>query len=78
MPNRRRARRSPALLLAAVVASIVALVAQKGLRELMIGSTGGSLGETAGVLILACGLYLAWKRYLDWRIPLSIMLTVAG
>ena len=48
------------------------------LRELMIGSTGGSLGETAGVLILACGLYLAWKRYLDWRIPLSIMLTVAG
>jgi Na+-translocating ferredoxin:NAD+ oxidoreductase subunit D len=46
--------------------------------DLMLGSTGGSLGETAGVLILLCGAYLAWKRYLDWRIPASILLTVAG
>lgn len=44
---------------------------------LMIGSTGGSLGETAGVLILLCGAYLAWKNYLNWRIPVSIFLTVA-
>ncbi len=44
--------------------------------DLMIGSTGGSLGETAGVLILACGGYLALKKYLDWRIPASIFLTV--
>jgi electron transport complex protein RnfD len=44
---------------------------------LIIGSTGGSLGETAGILILLCGGYLAWKNYLNWRIPASIFLTVA-
>lgn len=47
------------------------------LWNLMIGSTGGSVGETAGILILLCGLYLAWRRFLDWRTPLSILLTVA-
>ncbi|MFL5386443.1 MAG: RnfABCDGE type electron transport complex subunit D [Longimicrobiaceae bacterium] len=47
------------------------------LGALMLGRTGGSLGETAGVLILVCGAYLAWKRYLDWRTPVSIFATVA-
>ncbi|HET9636981.1 MAG TPA: RnfABCDGE type electron transport complex subunit D [Gemmatimonadaceae bacterium] len=46
------------------------------LRELIIGSTGGSLGETAALVILAGGLYLAWRGYLNWRIPVSILLTV--
>ncbi len=45
---------------------------------LMLGSTGGSLGETAGLLILACGGYLALKNYLNWRIPASIFATVAA
>jgi Na+-translocating ferredoxin:NAD+ oxidoreductase subunit D len=44
--------------------------------DLFLGSTGGSLGETSAVLILLGGAYLAWKRYLDWRIPASILLTV--
>ena len=35
------------------------------LWNLMIGNTGGSVGETAGLLILVCGLYLAWRRFLD-------------
>jgi Na+-translocating ferredoxin:NAD+ oxidoreductase subunit D len=47
------------------------------LASLMIGSTGGSLGETAGLLILICGGYLAYKRYLNWRVPVSILATVA-
>lgn len=44
---------------------------------LMLGNTGGSLGETAGVLILVCGGYLALRNYLDWRVPVSIFATVA-
>lgn len=44
--------------------------------RLLIGSTGGSLGETAAVVILLGGAYLALKKYLDWRIPVSIFLTV--
>lgn len=47
------------------------------LVSLMLGTTGGSLGETAGLLILACGVYLAYKHYLNWRIPVSILATVA-
>ncbi|HEX2781048.1 MAG TPA: RnfABCDGE type electron transport complex subunit D, partial [Gemmatimonadaceae bacterium] len=48
------------------------------LRDLVVGTTSGSLGETAGALILLCGAYLAWKRYLDWRIPVGILGTVAA
>ncbi len=44
---------------------------------LMVGSTGGSLGETAGLLILLCGAYLAWKGYLNWRIPVAVLASVA-
>jgi electron transport complex protein RnfD len=44
--------------------------------NLMLGSTGGSLGETAGLLITLCGLYLALRNYLNWRIPASIFLSV--
>ena len=47
------------------------------LGSLVIGNTGGSLGETAGLLILVCGGYLALKNYLNWRIPVSIFATVA-
>lgn len=47
------------------------------LTDLMLGTTGGSLGETAGLLILLCGGYLAWRGYLNWRIPMTIFATVA-
>ena len=44
---------------------------------LLFGNTGGSLGETAAVVILLCGAYLAIRGYLNWRIPASILGTVA-
>jgi Na+-translocating ferredoxin:NAD+ oxidoreductase subunit D len=45
---------------------------------LLFGNTGGSIGETSALLLLLCGGYLAWKRYLEWRIPVSIFATVAA
>lgn len=45
--------------------------------RLVLGTTGGSLGETSGLVILLCGAYLALRNYLNWRIPASIFLTVA-
>jgi electron transport complex protein RnfD len=45
---------------------------------LVLGNVGGSLGETSVLLIVLGGAYLAYKRYLDWRIPASIILTVAA
>jgi Na+-translocating ferredoxin:NAD+ oxidoreductase subunit D len=47
------------------------------LRDLIIGSTGGSVGETAALVILAGGVYLAIKGYLNWRAPVAILVTVA-
>jgi Na+-translocating ferredoxin:NAD+ oxidoreductase RnfD subunit len=37
------------------------------------GMIAGSAGETSALLILICGLWLAWQRMLDWRIPVSVM-----
>lgn len=48
------------------------------IMPLLLGTTGGSLGETCAVLILLCGAYLAWRRFLNWRTPVSILLTVAA
>jgi electron transport complex protein RnfD len=45
--------------------------------DLILGTTSGSLGETSGLVILVCGLYLAARRHLDWRIPASIIGVVA-
>jgi H+/Na+-translocating ferredoxin:NAD+ oxidoreductase subunit D len=47
------------------------------LIELVRGTTTGSLGETAALLILVSGIYLAMRGYLNWRIPAGILLTVA-
>ena len=48
-----------------------------GLMSLMLGTTGGSLGETAGLLILLCGAYLAIRGFLNWRLPVAMLLTVS-
>ncbi|MFQ5549943.1 MAG: RnfABCDGE type electron transport complex subunit D [Gemmatimonadales bacterium] len=45
--------------------------------NLLFGTTGGSLGETSAVLILLGGVYLALRGHLNWRIPASILATVA-
>jgi electron transport complex protein RnfD len=50
---------------------------QTAALPLFLGTTGGSLGETSAVVILACGAYLAWRGFLNWRTPVSIFASVA-
>lgn len=45
--------------------------------DLFSGFTSGSAGETSTLLILVCGLYLALRNMLDWRIPVYCIGTVA-
>jgi electron transport complex protein RnfD len=45
--------------------------------SLFIGRTGGSIGETSALLLLVGAIYLLYKHYIDWRIPVSYVLTVA-
>lgn len=46
-------------------------------REMFLGNTGGSLGETSALLILLGGVFLIVLRIIDWRIPLAYIGTVA-
>jgi electron transport complex protein RnfD len=46
-------------------------------RELLIGLTSGSAGETCAVLIVLGGVYLVARNMMNWRIPISIFATVA-
>lgn len=48
-----------------------------GTADLLFGTTGGSIGETAALLILVCGAYLAIRGFLNWRLAASMLLTVA-
>ena len=44
---------------------------------LFFGTIGGSIGETGALLLLLGSLYLFAKKYIKWRIPVSILATVA-
>ena len=46
-------------------------------KELLLGNTSGSIGETSVLLILVGGLLLIALRIIDWRIPLVYIGTVA-
>jgi len=48
------------------------------LSSLLLGNTGGCIGETAGILILLCGGYLVLRNHMNWRIPVSIFASVAA
>ena len=41
--------------------------------DFLSGTVTASAGETSAILILLCGLYLAARRFLDWRIPVAIL-----
>lgn len=47
------------------------------LPDLLFGGTGGSVGETCAVLLLAIGAWLAWRRAFDWRLPVATLLGAA-
>lgn len=43
------------------------------LSDLLTGVGTASAGETSGLLILACGAYLAVRKFMDWRIPVAVL-----
>ncbi len=45
--------------------------------SLFIGNIGGSLGETCALAIILGGIYLIYKGYVDYRIPVGYLGTVA-
>ncbi|MGL5058128.1 MAG: RnfABCDGE type electron transport complex subunit D [Fusobacteriaceae bacterium] len=44
--------------------------------QAFIGNMGGSLGETSALAILLGGIYLIYKKQIDWKVPTITILTV--
>lgn len=47
-----------------------------GLTGLLLGWYPGGIGETSALLIIAIGAYLAFRKVLDWRVPVFYVGTV--
>ncbi len=48
------------------------------LLRLLLGNSAGSLGETSALILILCGLWLAWRGIFDWRLPVATLLAVAS
>ncbi len=46
------------------------------LMDMFIGKMGGSLGETSALALIIGGLYLVYKKHIDYKVPLVIIATV--
>lgn len=44
------------------------------LEQLVLGNTGGSLGETSALLILLGGIYLVYRKAAPWRLAVSCLI----
>ncbi|MFS8571419.1 MAG: RnfABCDGE type electron transport complex subunit D [Clostridia bacterium] len=60
------------------LAEIAATGTYSDLWALFAGTTGGSLGETSAVALLAGGAALLWRGVIDWRIPAGIGIGTAA
>lgn len=47
------------------------------LLDLFLGNHGGSIGETSALALLVGGAYLTIRKIVDWKIPLTLILTFA-
>lgn len=45
--------------------------------DFFLGWRPGCIGETSGLLLLLGGLYLIYKKYISWHIPVSMIVSVA-
>lgn len=45
--------------------------------DMLLGATGGSLGEMAAIALIIGGIYMIVKKIITWHIPVSILATVA-
>ena len=67
---------SGATMLAAVKQGAVGFDAL-GIRNLLIGTMPGSMGEVAALALLLGFVYLLWRKVITWHIPVTILGTMA-
>lgn len=52
-------------------------LSDKSVLDMLIGNTGGCIGEVSALLILAGGIYLLCRRVITWHIPVAFIGTMA-
>lgn len=59
-------------------AQVVAVFGDSGslLQAMFLGTRNGSIGETSTVLLLLGGLFLIYRRIINWQVPVSMIGTV--
>ena len=62
--------------MAAIKAGDLSLSENANFIDMMIGKTGGSLGEVAAIALILGGIYMVARKIITWHIPVSIILTV--
>ncbi len=45
-------------------------------KALFIGTRGGSMGETSAILLILGGIYLIYRGYISWQVPVVMIGTV--
>ncbi len=45
--------------------------------DMFLGKTGGSLGEVSALLLIVGGVYLIWRKVINWQTPVAYIGTVA-
>ena len=47
------------------------------ISDLFLGNCGGSMGEISALMILIGGVYLIWRKVINWQTPAAYIATVA-
>ena len=47
------------------------------ISDLFLGNCGGSMGEISALMILIGGVYLIWRKVINWQTPVGYLATVA-
>jgi electron transport complex protein RnfD len=48
------------------------------LNEVICGAQSGGIGETCGAVLLVAGLYLIYRSYVKWQLPMAFLLGAAA
>ena len=55
-----------------------ALLEQPDIRDLLYGPSAGGIGETSTVILLLVGVYLIYRHYVLWPLPVAMILSAAA
>lgn len=47
------------------------------IEDLIVGAVPGGIGETSAAMIVVAGLYLIYRHYVKWQLPVAIVLSAA-